>query len=165
MKVLWAPWRMEVIEKGPQGSGEAGCIFCELPRAGDDAASLIVHREEAGFVILNKYPYNNGHVMVVPNDHVADPDEMGEAAFAALTALLRKTLRVVRAAYGPAGMNVGMNLGASAGAGIPGHLHWHVVPRWDGDTNFMPVVGEVKVLPEHLARSREKLARAFEADT
>ena len=154
---------MEVIEKGPAPSGEAGCIFCELPRAGDDAASLIVHRAEAGFVILNKYPYNNGHVMVIPHAHVADPGEVDPADWAALAGLLRHTVSVVRGVYQPGGVNLGMNLGAPAGAGVPGHLHWHVVPRWDGDTNFMPVLGETKVMPQHLARSREALAAAFES--
>jgi ATP adenylyltransferase len=159
MDVVWAPWRMELIEKG--GSGGEGCIFCDFPKADDDAAHLIVHRGEVGFVILNRFPYNNGHVMVVPYAHVGAPDGLSAEDWGGLAVLLRRTVGVVGDAFGAHGLNVGMNLGRCAGAGIPGHLHWHVVPRWDGDTNFMPVLAETKVMPEHLDNTWHKLKDAF----
>lgn len=161
MDVVWAPWRMELIEKGDGPEAEPACIFCAFPREDDDEKNLIVHRGDDAFVILNKYPYNNGHVMVVPYAHVDDPGKLPAEAFGGLNALLVRTVGVMREVYGPEGLNVGMNLGRCAGAGIPGHIHWHVVPRWSGDTNFMPVIGETKVMPEHLHRSWEKLKGGF----
>lgn len=162
MKVGWAPWRMELIEAGDEPGGQKpDCIFCAFPAAGDDAGHLIVHRTEHAFVILNKYPYNNGHVMVVPYAHVDDPSGLDEAAFAGLNALLRETIQVLRRVYAPQGLNVGMNLGRPAGAGVPGHIHWHVVPRWEGDTNFMPVLADTKIMPEHLRRTFERLQEGF----
>ncbi len=159
---LWAPWRMEFIA----GEKPAGCIFCTFPaEEGEEAdrRNLIVHRAPRSFTILNRYPYNNGHVMVVPRAHVARLEDLGEADWADLQAELRRATAAVRAAYQPGGMNVGMNLGQVAGAGIADHLHWHVVPRWGGDTNFMPVLADVKVMIEHLDESWRRIRAAFAA--
>jgi ATP adenylyltransferase len=159
---LWAPWRMEFIESAKP----AGCIFCEFPAAeGEEAdrANLVVHRGARAFTCLNKFPYNSGHVMVIPRAHVASLEALAPEAFADLHAELRLAVEVVRDAYRPEGMNVGMNLGKVAGAGIADHVHYHVVPRWGGDTNFMPVLAETRVMVEHLDASWARLAAAFRA--
>ncbi|GAC1336162.1 MAG: HIT domain-containing protein [Myxococcales bacterium] len=165
MEQLWAPWRMELISKGEPA---AGCIFCDLPRAkgGRDADrdNLVLGRTQHAFALLNKYPYNNGHLMVVPRRHTADLGALDEAEHRELAEMLRVAHRLLGKAYAPHGANLGMNLGRSAGAGIADHLHWHVVPRWAGDTNFMPVVGATKVMIEHLRASWEKLRPLFEAE-
>ena len=158
---LWAPWRLAFIE-GPKA---AGCIFCDYPaEEGEEAErrALIVHRAAAAFTILNRYPYNSGHVMVVPRAHVDRLEALDGDAFAGLHAELALAARVVRAAYRPEGMNVGMNLGRIAGAGIADHLHYHVVPRWGGDTNFMPVLADVRVMVEHLDATWARLRKGFE---
>jgi ATP adenylyltransferase len=159
---LWAPWRLAFIE-APR---PAGCIFCDFPaQDGEerDRENLIVHRSPRSFTILNRYPYNSGHVMVVPRAHVSNLDDLSPEEFADLHAELRRGARVVRAVYRPEGMNVGMNLGRIAGAGIADHLHYHVVPRWGGDTNFMPVLAETRVMIEHLDATWQKLRKGFEA--
>ena len=161
MDQLWAPWRMELIEKGMKPHG---CIFCELPRAADDRSNLILGRSRHTFAILNKFPYNNGHLMVVPQRHVADLAGLSAEEDAELSAMLRVAVRLLGSAYGAQGYNLGMNLGQVAGAGIADHLHWHVVPRWAGDTNFMPVLGETKVMIEHLQASWDRLRPLFDAD-
>jgi ATP adenylyltransferase len=156
---LWAPWRMEYVggEKPP------GCIFCTYPAAapGEDRANLVIHRGQQAFVILNRFPYNTGHLMVVPRRHTTDLSGLAEADSAELQGLLVRSLEVVKRVYRPDGLNVGMNLGRAAGAGIPEHLHWHVVPRWLGDNNFMPVLADVRVMVEHLDESWERLSRGF----
>jgi len=161
-KPLWAPWRMEFIEaKTPEG-----CIFCLFPaEQGEEAdrRNLIVHRSPRAFTILNRFPYNNGHVLVVPRAHVARLEDLEPADFAELQEELRRAVGVIRAAYRPEGMNVGMNLGKVAGAGIADHLHWHVVPRWGGDTNFMPVLADTKVMIEHLDSSWTRTRAGFAA--
>lgn len=155
MERLWAPWRGDYVA----GAGPQGCLFCRVIE--DGAAkhrdNLVLAESDAGLVMLNRYPYNTGHVMVAPRAHAASPEDLPEAAAGALDALLRAALRAVRAAYRPDGVNVGTNLGRCAGAGVPDHCHWHVVPRWNGDTNFMPVVGAVKVMPESLETSYDRL--------
>ena len=159
---LWAPWRMTFIE-APK---PAGCIFCDFPaEQGEerDRANLIVHRSARAFTILNRYPYNSGHVMVVPRAHVSTLDDLSPEEFADLHEELRRAARTVRAVYHPEGSNVGMNLGRIAGAGIADHLHYHVVPRWGGDTNFMPVLADTRVMIEHLDATWEKLRKGFEA--
>ena len=157
---LWAPWRMEFIDAPKPG----GCIFCDFPaETGDesDRRNLIVHRSERSFTILNRFPYNNGHVMVIPRVHTADLTALAPEAFLDLHDELRRTIDVLRAVYRPQGFNVGMNLGQVAGAGIADHLHYHVVPRWGGDTNFMPVLGETKVMVEHLDASWSRIRAGF----
>jgi ATP adenylyltransferase len=162
MDHLWAPWRREFIG-APR---EEGCIFCRLPAESGpeaDRRNLILGRSARSFAILNKYPYNNGHLMVVPRRHTADYPGLAPEELADLHRLLQISLRVVDEVYRPAGANLGMNLGHDAGAGIEGHLHWHLVPRWRGDTNFMPVVGATKVLIELLGQSWDALRPRFDA--
>lgn len=161
MEQLWAPWRMELIEKGGKSPG---CIFCELPRATDDRENLILGRTRHTFAILNRFPYNNGHLMVVPRAHTADLAAMPREEHEELAQMLRVAVRMVEQAYAPHGCNLGMNLGRAAGAGIAEHLHWHVVPRWNGDTNFMPVVGDTKVMIEHLHASWDRLRPLFDQE-
>ena len=161
MDQLWAPSRMELIKKGEP---ESGCIFCDLPRASSDRENLILGRTANTFAILNKYPYNNGHLMVVPRRHTADLHALDAAEWQELQAMLRTALAIVQEAYKPHGANVGMNLGRIAGAGIADHAHWHIVPRWNGDTNFMPVLGQTKVMIEHLQDGWDKLRPLFDKD-
>jgi ATP adenylyltransferase len=153
---LYMPHRMAYI----QGEGKEGCPFCDIPGMGDERG-LVVARGESCYVVLNLYPYNSGHLMVVPFRHVSAYDDLTEPETAELGALTQRSLRAIRHASGAQGFNVGMNLGSVAGAGIAAHLHQHVVPRWGGDTNFMPVVGQTKVLPQLLPDTRDLLARAW----
>jgi ATP adenylyltransferase len=144
----------------------AGCIFCLFPAEHGQEAdhrNLIVHRSARSFTILNRFPYNNGHVMVVPRAHVSRLEDLPADDFADLQEELRRAVAVVRGAYAPEGLNVGMNLGKVAGAGIEDHLHWHVVPRWNGDTNFMPVLSDTKVMIEHLDQSWKRIRDGFGA--
>jgi ATP adenylyltransferase len=157
---LWAPWRMEYIGSAREGEDE-GCLFCEKPKEGDDEKALIVARTELSFAMLNRYPYNSGHLMVAPFRHVGELEEVKDDESLDMQQLLQRCIRALKEAMQPEGFNIGMNLGVVAGAGIPDHLHWHVVPRWTGDTNFMPVVGDTKVLPESLMDVGARLSRAF----
>jgi ATP adenylyltransferase len=161
MRNLYAPWRMEYVA----GSPEPGCLFCRVREAPveDDRHNLLVHRTEGALALLNKFPYNNGHLMVAPRAHVSSLVDLDDAQTVALMALVRHSLRVLQAVMRPDGFNVGVNQGQAAGAGIPDHVHVHVVPRWSGDTNFLPVVAEVKVINEHLDRTWERLTAAFAA--
>ncbi len=158
MKRLWAPWRMEyVLQKKPKG-----CILCDKPKEfGKERENLIVHRGETCFVMMNYYPYNNGHVMVVPYHHVADLMLLKADEQAELISLVARCSDILKKALRAQGMNIGMNLGAVAGAGIDDHLHFHVVPRWNGDTNYMPIIGHTKVLSQGLYESWELLKGYF----
>jgi ATP adenylyltransferase len=158
---LWAPWRMELVSKGEAPSG---CIFCDLPLERDDRKNLILGRTGRTFAMLNKYPYNNGHLMVIPRMHASDVHALPDADYQELSDMLRVALRLVGRAYAPQGANLGMNLGRVAGAGIADHLHWHVVPRWGGDTNFMPVLADTKVMVEHLNATWDRLRPLFDAE-
>jgi ATP adenylyltransferase len=150
---LWAPWRMEFIKgKPPQG-----CVFCDLPAQKNDRENLIVYRGKECFIILNKYPYNNGHVLIVPNLHVATYTDVPDSALVEMNALAKKSMKALDASYAPQGYNIGINQGEAAGAGVKHHLHLHIVPRWSGDTNFMPVLAETKSLPQHLMKSFDDL--------
>jgi ATP adenylyltransferase len=156
MERLWTPWRMEYIKGGER---HEGCIFCDLPAFGPsrDRESLILARGSLAFVILNKFPYNSGHLMVAPFRHVARYDEVAAEEHAEITEWTGRCMRALEKIYGPQGYNVGINQGFPAGAGIEGHLHMHVVPRWTGDTNYMTTIGETKVLPESLEETFDKL--------
>jgi ATP adenylyltransferase len=147
------------------GPEPAGCLFCRVREAPPDrdAENLVVRREPDALAMLNKFPYNSGHMMIAPRAHVGSLVDLDDDATAAVMRLVRATLGVLERELAPAGFNVGVNIGHAAGAGIPDHVHVHVVPRWDGDTNFMPVLGEVKVVNEHLHRTWEKLHRAFDS--
>ena len=158
MERLWAPWRMAYItqEPGP------GCLFGRaIADPNDPDSELVVWRPDDAIVMLNKFPYNPGHVMVAPAAHKGDLADLDDAESATLMRALGRTIQVLREALKPEGFNVGANLGRVAGAGIPDHVHFHVVPRWNGDTNFMPVLSEVKVVNEHLQQTAEKLRQAF----
>jgi ATP adenylyltransferase len=147
-----------------QSAKQPGCIFCDFPAEDGEAAdrrNLIVHRAPQAFTILNRYPYNSGHLMVVPRAHVSALEELAPEPFADLHQELLRAVAAVKRAYRPEGMNMGMNLGKVAGAGIADHLHWHVVPRWGGDTNFMPVVADLRVVPEALDEAWARLRAAF----
>jgi ATP adenylyltransferase len=158
MKRLWAPWRMQYIGGEPR----PGCLFCRLLENPDDPdAELVVWRPQGAIVMLNKFPYNPGHVMVAPVMHVPSFEELDDDASLDLMRAQRQTLRVLREVMKPDGFNVGANLGKAAGAGIPDHAHLHIVPRWDGDTSFMVVLDDVKIVNEALAQTAEKLKRAF----
>ena len=163
MDHLWSPWRMEYLGSAKE-EPDGGCVFCAmLDRPADDPEARILARGDRAFVTLAKYPYNPGHLLVLPLRHVGDlealtPEDNGE-----VSELLQRCLRALRAESDPHGFNIGLNLGRTAGAGIPDHLHWHVVPRWGGDTNFMPVVGETRVLPQLLEDTYRRLLPRFEA--
>jgi len=164
-QVLFTPWRYAYITgQETEKVAEPGCFFCAAARDSDDPQRLVVYRSEHFLVMLNRHPYSSGHLLVAPLDHRASPDDDPAAAQVALWPLVLRVQRVLEKAYAPHGFNVGMNLGRIAGAGIPGHLHWHIVPRWSGDTNYMPVVGETRVLPELLADTYRRLAPRFEED-
>ncbi len=160
MKRLWAPWRVTYIT----AAKVPGCVFCEAPPAGDDRAALILHRDPLGFLILNRFPYNSGHLMAVPFRHVAQLEQLTPEEMQMLMALAGLAVRILERAMSPEGFNVGLNLGRAAGAGIDDHLHIHIVPRWTGDTNFMPVLGGVKVLPEDLEATYARLTAALAAE-
>lgn len=157
MQVLWAPWRMQYIEEGVSSR----CIFCPAPADRPSPLNLILGMTTNSLVMLNKYPYTNGHLLVAPRHHTATLTDLPEHAFADLNNLLRRAVAIVETALRPQGINIGLNLGACAGAGVADHLHWHVVPRWTGDTNFMPVIGAVRVMPQHLLESYDRLHPFF----
>jgi ATP adenylyltransferase len=156
-QVAWAPWRMSYIERGKTD----GCIFC---RAGaKQRKDLVLAVEPAHVVMLNMFPYNNGHLLIAPRQHVARLGDLTPDDYGALMNAVRGSIEIIERVLTPQGMNVGVNLGETAGAGIADHLHWHIVPRWNGDTNYMPVIAEVKVLPQHLQDSYDRLRPHFDA--
>jgi ATP adenylyltransferase len=159
VKQLWAPWRLEYIESADE---HEGCVFCRA-RDGDDEKSLVVHRGKRAFVVLNKYPYASGHLMVAPNRHEGEFGDLEADEALEVHQLAAAGLAALAETMRPQGFNVGWNLGRIAGAGVVDHVHLHVVPRWAGDTNFMPVLADVKVLPEALEATRRKLTQAWPA--
>jgi len=164
MDYLWTPWRYRYVASASANAPhDERCIFCDALAAGDDAASLIVLRGTKNFIILNRYPYTSGHVMVVPHAHVADLAAADPETLAEMMQLARRVQKALGETYRPEGYNLGMNLGRAAGAGVAGHLHLHVLPRWAGDSSFMTVVGETRVEPEELSTTFERLRRALAA--
>ena len=158
MERLWAPWRMQYVG----GEQRPGCLFCRVIEHPDDPdAELVVWRGDDAIVMLNKFPYNPGHAMVVPRLHVPTLEDLDDDASTALMGALRRTLKALREVMTPHGFNVGANIGTVSGAGIPDHVHLHAVPRWNGDTNFMPVLDDVKVVNEALEQTAAKLRPAF----
>ncbi len=153
MKKLWAPWRVEYIKS----EKAKVCIFCQKPKENLDQRNYIVYRGKLNFVMLNTYPYNPGHLMVAPFRHLASLDDLTEEELLEHFDLVRRSARALKQTYKPEGFNIGINLGRVAGAGVEGHVHTHIVPRWNGDTNFMPVVSDTKVLPEALAATFAQL--------
>ena len=156
MKYLWAPWRMNYI-LGQKGKG---CFFCRKLKEGKDRENLILYRGRYLFVIMNRFPYNNGHVMIVPRRHCVDLERLEEKELRELCHLLKATTRILKEILHPQGMNVGINIGKAGGAGVD-HLHLHIVPRWTGDTNFMPILGEAKIIPQYLEETYGLLYSAF----
>jgi ATP adenylyltransferase len=156
---LWAPWRLEYIRSADE---QPGCVFCRALEAPDEE-SLVVHRDHDAFVLLNRFPYSSGHLMVAPVRHTGDFGGLTPAEAVEIHGLAARALDVLRETSSPDGFNLGWNLGRVAGAGVVDHVHLHVVPRWNGDTNFMPVLADVKVMPEHLADTRRKLVDAWPA--
>jgi len=156
MDVLWAPWRMAYIG----ATKPDGCIFCQAVE-GDPRDRLLLGMSQASLVMLNRYPYASAHLMVAPRRHTASLAELAAAEHADLAETLRRAVGTLAEVFAPEGFNLGMNLGACAGAGVKDHLHWHVVPRWTGDTNFMPMLAEVRVMPEHLLATYDRLRPGF----
>ena len=155
---IWAPWRLQYIERA---ESEAGCIFVDLPAQQNDRENLILHRGEHAFVMLNRYPYTNGHLMVAPFRHTGSMGDLSDAELLQINQLVRDCVSWLTEAYHPQGFNIGVNMGRAAGAGIEDHLHWHIVPRWSGDTNFMSTVGGTRVLPEALENTYERVKNGF----
>jgi len=159
MDRIWAPWRMQYIEEG--GKPE-GCIFCVFPAQDRDRENLILYRGKTAFVMLNSYPYNPGHLMIAPYEHTANMYDLSDEKLLEINRLLRYSIRLITECMHPDGFNVGLNLSRVAGSGVPDHIHWHVVPRWNGDTNFMPVIADTKVIPESLQATYDKLKKKME---
>ena len=157
MKQLWAPWRMGYI----QMKKADGCILCEIPEQDSDDANYILYRGDKNFVIMNSYPYNPGHLMIVPYRHVANLEELTDEERHEHFDIVSRSIKVLRQAFSPEGFNLGMNIGKIAGAGIEDHIHTHMVPRWQGDTNFMTVISDVRVVPEAIAATYQKLRGKF----
>ena len=162
METKFTPWRMHYIKRD---EGDGGCVFCAMVAAppADDAANLVLHRGQRCFVVMNLFPYNTAHLMVVPNAHSADLPGLDGPAAGELFDLTRRCVALLGEEYAPHGFNLGMNLGRTAGAGIADHLHMHIVPRWSGDMNFMPIIGGTKLIPEELPATYERLLPRFAA--
>lgn len=157
---LWAPWRFQYVTSAVEPISD-GCIFVELPAQDNDRENLILYRGKKAFVMLNAFPYTNGHLMVAPYRHTAEVDDLDEDELLEINVLTARAVRWLKKAYAPQGFNLGANVGKAAGAGIPSHIHWHIVPRWTGDTNFMTTVGDVRVLPQDLFESYDLLTRVI----
>ena len=157
MERLWAPWRLEYVGSADE---QEGCVFC-LANAANDEEGLVVHRGQHSFVVLNKFPYSSGHMMIAPIRHVGEFAELEDEEVVEIHRLAGQGIGALAQVYEPQGYNLGWNLGRIAGAGVVDHVHLHLVPRWTGDTNFMPVLADVKVLPEHLVDTRRKLAEVW----
>jgi len=153
MEILWAPWRMEYILSPKEDS----CIFCTPLQQRDDRRNLILHRGKESFIILNRYPYTNGHLMVAPYRHIGLLEELSPEEVKDLMINIQLSIRVLKGAMSPHGFNIGANVGKVAGAGVESHVHFHVVPRWEGDTNYMPVLASTRVIPEHLQQTYDRL--------
>lgn len=157
MERIWAPWRIQYI----QMEKPKGCFLCDKPKENKDVLNYILYRGDKNFILLNSYPYNPGHLMVVPYQHVTGLEELTEAERHEHFELVSRSLKVLKQVFNPAGFNIGINVGKAAGAGVEDHVHTHIVPRWQGDTNFMPVLANAKVLPEALNETYQKLRGKF----
>ena len=157
MELIWAPWRIEYI----QMEKPEGCILCNKPEQNNDALNYILYRGEKNFVMLNAYPYNPGHLMIAPYRHTASIEELTDEELKEHFEIARRSTSIIRQVFNPGGFNLGINLGRIAGAGIDDHFHTHIVPRWQGDTNFMPVIADVRVVPEALSKTYQKLKDRF----
>ncbi len=161
---IWAPWRAQYVKTGSLLSSSAtSCFLCDAWEGADDHASLLAWRRPHSMVVLNRFPYNNGHLLVAPRVHKGQIEELTGADLLEPIETIRSLITILNRMLRPQGYNVGLNLGKAAGAGLPGHLHWHIVPRWDGDTNFMPVLGDTKVIVESLNEFHERLVEEIRA--
>jgi len=158
---IWAPWRLEYVKDAAKDD-EEGCIFCSKPSEDDDETNLIVHRGEKCFVILNLFPYTNGHLMITPYEHASSVADLDPETTAEMMALAQQAIGILDDVYRPHGYNLGFNQGRVAGAGVEHHIHMHVVPRWGGDTNFMPVLADTRVMPQTVEQSYEALRGSFD---
>ncbi len=158
MKVLWAPWRIEYI-RSPKHDG---CIFCDFPKENRDRERLILYRGKHSFIIMNNYPYNPGHIMVAPYRHVGEWENLSDDEIMDMMRLTKLAVRAIKEAMNPDGFNIGVNIGSVAGAGVVGHVHIHVVPRWNGDTNFMPVIADTRVIPQAIRETYDELKAAID---
>ncbi len=158
MKVVWAPWRMEYVGSDQE---REGCIFCPGHDRAQDEKKLILYRGEWSIVLMNRFPYSNGHLLVAPLRHISSFDALSQDEKLDLLNMVERSLSALKEVMDPAGFNIGMNLGKVAGAGVEDHMHFHVVPRWSGDTNYMTVLGEVRIIPEHIRATYEKLLPFF----
>ena len=165
---IWAPWRLAYIVQPKRESTDEepkGCFLCRYgDTPSDDASHSVLTRTSRSIALLNRFPYNNGHTLVAPLEHLGDITDLDDATLIDGTRLVQKMTALLRRTMQPDGFNIGLNLGRSAGAGLPGHLHWHIVPRWNGDTNFMPVLGEVSVIPQSLSALRDYLVESWESE-
>lgn len=157
MKTLWAPWRMAYITQRKL----PGCLLCQKPKEKKDKKNYLLHRSDLSYVMLNAFPYNNGHLLISPYAHVETLEDLEESTILDMMRTTKKALRALRSVFSPDGFNMGINEGPVAGAGIPSHIHLHLVPRWRGDTNFMPIFSETRVMPQHLASSYARLLPYF----
>jgi ATP adenylyltransferase len=158
MDYLWSPWRYRYVTSG---DSEPGCLFCRIAESAEDAANYVVHRAERNFVVLNRFPYTSGHLMVAPYSHVASLSDCDSRDLEEMIGLTRRAESALREGYSPGGFNIGMNIGRSAGAGVAGHIHMHVLPRWHGDVSFVTAVGETRILPEELETTYAKMKALF----
>ena len=157
MRQIWAPWRIEYIQMEKQ----EGCILCDKPKQNNDALNYILYRGDKNFIIMNSYPYNPGHLMIAPYRHIANLEELTDEERDEHFEIVSRSIKLLKEVFNPGGFNIGVNIGRVAGAGIDDHIHTHIVPRWRGDTNFMPVMADIKVIPEALAETYKKLAGKF----
>lgn len=155
---LWAPWRFDYVSKA-DAPGATGCIFVDLPAQDNDRENLILFRGRTAFVIMNAFPYTSGHLMVAPYKHTGDITALSDDELLEINQLVAMCVRWIQSAYHPDGYNIGVNIGKAGGAGIPTHIHWHIVPRWSGDTNFMTAVGNVRVIPQSLETAYDLLMK------
>lgn len=162
MERLWAPWRLTYIQSTVKQPADDVCVFCQMLSEQNDEKNLIIHRGSLAFVVMNLYPYNNGHLMVVPYRHSGEFESLSAAEHAELAILLSQTKRTLQDCYSPHGYNIGMNLGRAAGAGITDHLHYHILPRWNGDANFMSSIAETKVMSESLLEGWKRIKSSFD---
>ena len=161
MDYIWTPWRYQYIATADRSHD--GCVFCHAPAAGDDERMLIVHRGKKNYIILNRYPYTSGHALIVPYVHIGTLPDLEPSAGAEMMEMAQTLERALESLYHPQGYNLGMNIGGAAGAGIAGHLHMHILPRWTGDTSFMTTVGETRLEPEDLSITYQRLRQALES--
>ena len=157
MKHIWAPWRIEYIQKGKA----KGCILCDKPGQSIDVQNCILYRGDKNFVIMNAYPYNPGHLMIAPYRHIASLEQLNDEELHEHFEIVSRSIKILKEVLNPAGFNIGINMGKVAGAGIDDHFHTHIVPRWQGDNNFMPVISDARVIPEALAETYQKLKNKF----